>query len=276
MDRKKLYLDLVREWSGRMNLVAKSTLDDLDGRHWGDSVQLAGYIESLRDSHDNFIVVDLGSGAGFPGVVLAILSRPCVGEPVPGSCHAPHRREMDKNHISPRQTPLEFGSPSAKYDEVPGRACGLPGMTIGKIICIESIGKKAAFLSEVKAKLGLDNLEVWNDRIENRIGDIVALRMDGVSGSACGMRSPGRGRQAAPEDDGVIFTARAFASLEKIFDLTHMVRGARYVLLKGRTAADEVAAAKKSYSFDYKMTPSKSGDGFVVEAYNVKKSKDKK
>lgn len=62
-----LYAQMLRGWSKRMNLVAPSTLLDVDTRHFADSAQLADVLP--RDVN----VIDLGSGAGFPGVVLAIL-----------------------------------------------------------------------------------------------------------------------------------------------------------------------------------------------------------
>ena len=61
------YENLLKEWSTKMNLVAPSTLSNIQNRHINDSAQLAKYIPR------NITVVDLGSGAGFPGVVLAIL-----------------------------------------------------------------------------------------------------------------------------------------------------------------------------------------------------------
>ena len=61
------YANLLREWSGRMNLVAPSTLNDIENRHFADSAQLADVLPSGVN------IIDLGSGAGFPGVVLAIL-----------------------------------------------------------------------------------------------------------------------------------------------------------------------------------------------------------
>ncbi len=61
------YAALLTEWSGRMNLVAPSTLSDIQNRHFADSAQLADVLD--RD----ISIIDLGSGAGFPGVVLAIL-----------------------------------------------------------------------------------------------------------------------------------------------------------------------------------------------------------
>ena len=61
------YAEMLREWSGRMNLVAPSTLSDIETRHFADSAQLADVLPTDVD------IIDLGSGAGFPGVVLAIL-----------------------------------------------------------------------------------------------------------------------------------------------------------------------------------------------------------
>ena len=61
------YADLLCEWSKQMNLVAPSTLSDIENRHFKDSQQLADILPT------DVNIVDLGSGAGFPGVVLAIM-----------------------------------------------------------------------------------------------------------------------------------------------------------------------------------------------------------
>ena len=61
------YEKLLKDWSTKMNLVAPSTLSDIQTRHIKDSAQLAKYLP--KDVN----IIDLGSGAGFPGVVLAIL-----------------------------------------------------------------------------------------------------------------------------------------------------------------------------------------------------------
>jgi 16S rRNA (guanine527-N7)-methyltransferase len=66
--RLEVYAGLLLEWSGRVNLVGRSTLADLWRRHFLDSAQLLPLIPS-----DATNLVDLGSGAGFPGLVLAIL-----------------------------------------------------------------------------------------------------------------------------------------------------------------------------------------------------------
>jgi len=70
--RFKAYADILTDWNARHNLVAKSTLPDLWHRHFWDSAQLAPSIPAQART-----LADLGSGAGFPGLVLALL-RPDV------------------------------------------------------------------------------------------------------------------------------------------------------------------------------------------------------
>ncbi|SDO22035.1 16S rRNA (guanine(527)-N(7))-methyltransferase RsmG [Afipia sp. GAS231] len=59
------YVDLLVEWQAKTNLVAPSTLPNLWTRHISDSLQLLSLAPSAKTW------VDLGSGGGFPGVVLA-------------------------------------------------------------------------------------------------------------------------------------------------------------------------------------------------------------
>jgi len=62
-----LYAETLIKWQARINLVAPNTLSDLWHRHILDSAQLHALLPA------DPIVVDLGSGAGFPGLVLGIL-----------------------------------------------------------------------------------------------------------------------------------------------------------------------------------------------------------
>jgi 16S rRNA (guanine527-N7)-methyltransferase len=71
--RLAAYVDLLQRWSGRLNLVGRSTLADPWRRHVLDSAQLLPLVPAGAHS-----LVDLGSGAGFPGLVLAILGVPGV------------------------------------------------------------------------------------------------------------------------------------------------------------------------------------------------------
>src|SRR5258706_2793802 len=67
------YADLLTRWSARINLVGRDTLADLWRRHILDSAQLHRFIPSSARS-----LIDLGTGAGLPGLVLAILGVPSV------------------------------------------------------------------------------------------------------------------------------------------------------------------------------------------------------
>lgn len=59
------YVRLLFEWQARMNLVARSTLPQVWTRHVADSLQLLDLAPAARHW------LDLGSGAGFPGLVIA-------------------------------------------------------------------------------------------------------------------------------------------------------------------------------------------------------------
>ena len=62
------FADLLREANSTQNLVAAASLDQLWARHFLDSAQLARFAPSPRSSW-----VDLGTGAGFPGLVVALI-----------------------------------------------------------------------------------------------------------------------------------------------------------------------------------------------------------
>ena len=67
-ERLEAYAACLEEWQGRMNLVGRSTMEDLWRRHMQDSAQLLRHVpQGCRR------LVDLGSGAGFPGLVLSIM-----------------------------------------------------------------------------------------------------------------------------------------------------------------------------------------------------------
>ena len=180
-EKFKKYAELLHTWSKKMNLVAPSTLSDIETRHFADSAQLADVLPT--DSE----IIDLGSGAGFPGVVLAILGW----------------------HVT----------------------------------CIESIGKKVSFLNAVRNELQLENLTIYHGRVENFF--------------------PAFLNKNAKKAGKFVITARAFAPLVKILDYVHSVN-CRLFLLKGREIENEIVLAKQKHKFDYKLIPSKTGDGFIT------------
>jgi 16S rRNA (guanine527-N7)-methyltransferase len=71
--RLEAYADLLTRWSARINLVGRDTLPDLWRRHILDSAQLRSFVPDSARS-----LIDLGSGPGLPGLVLAILGVPSV------------------------------------------------------------------------------------------------------------------------------------------------------------------------------------------------------
>ncbi|GAA6188579.1 16S rRNA (guanine(527)-N(7))-methyltransferase RsmG [Litorivita sp. NS0012-18] len=68
IERLEHFATLLIKWNPKINLVSKASLENLWERHIRDSVQVAQIALGARGH-----LVDLGSGGGFPGVVLAIM-----------------------------------------------------------------------------------------------------------------------------------------------------------------------------------------------------------
>lgn len=73
LDRLRAYVDLLVRWNARINLVSPDSIPILWSRHIADSAQLFRFIPRNATN-----LVDVGSGAGFPGLVLAIMGAPDV------------------------------------------------------------------------------------------------------------------------------------------------------------------------------------------------------
>ena len=66
----KKYEDILINANKTLNLVGKSTINDIWTRHFLDSVQVIDFIDK-----NNKTLIDLGSGAGFPGIVVALVAK---------------------------------------------------------------------------------------------------------------------------------------------------------------------------------------------------------
>ena len=66
------YENILIKSNEKLNLIGKSTINNIWSRHFLDSAQVIDFI----DKNDVKICTDLGSGAGLPGIVLAILMKP--------------------------------------------------------------------------------------------------------------------------------------------------------------------------------------------------------
>lgn len=67
------YETVLLKWQKAVNLVGPGTLGDVWNRHFLDSAQLAPLIPARPDGAPT-VILDIGSGAGFPGLVLALLA----------------------------------------------------------------------------------------------------------------------------------------------------------------------------------------------------------
>ncbi len=186
MDRLTAYDAALMEAAKLHNLMAPSTIPVRWARHYRDSAQLFALLPQAQKSRPRRLV-DIGSGAGFPGLVLAAM----------------------------------------------GADGGL------KVDLVESVGKKARFLAEAGAAMGLANLAVWPQRVEN----------------TC----------LSPPD---VITARALAPLERLLGYAVGLANEKTLLLfpKGQDVADELTAAAKSWHMEVESHPSLTNPGSTILA----------
>ena len=158
------YLDLLQRWNAVYNLTAVRDPEQMLTQHLVDCLAVLPALQRHADSRQDgraLRILDVGSGGGLPGVVLAVLE--------------------------PRW----------------------------KVTCVDTVGKKAAFIRQAGAELGLRNLQAEHARVE-------ALRAERFD----------------------LITSRAFASLGDFVRLTRqlLAPGGVWVAMKGRQPQEEVAA----------------------------------
>ena len=154
------YLALLRKWNAAYNLTAVRDVAQMRVQHLADCLAV---VPALRRQvgHGTRRMLDVGSGGGLPGVVLAI-------------------------------------------------ACAE-----WSVSCVDSVGKKAAFVRQVAGELALPNLQAVHARVE-----------------------------ALPGPAFDVITSRAFASLSDFVSLTRplLAPGGVWMAMKGRHPEDELAA----------------------------------
>lgn len=69
LERIEQFIELLGKWQKKINLIGAGTLKDVWRRHVLDSAQIAPHISKIDGK-----IADIGSGAGFPGIVLAIVT----------------------------------------------------------------------------------------------------------------------------------------------------------------------------------------------------------
>lgn len=171
------HLALIAKWNRVYNLTAVRDPAEMFTHHLLDSLAavapLARHLQALMGSTDPVHVLDVGAGAGLPGVALAI-ALPEVWSASDAPAAAPPMR----------------------------------------VTCVDAVAKKAGFIRQVAAELGLMNLQATHGRIE-------ALSLPAMN----------------------VITCRAFASLADIVHLTrrHLAPGGVWMALKGVEPQDEMA-----------------------------------
>src|SRR5215467_2844360 len=135
LGRLETLVETLRHWQKAINLVGRATLDDVWTRHILDSAQLAPMIPAEAKS-----LVDLGSGAGFPGLVLAAL-----------------RPEL-------KITLIESDARKSAYLGEAGRKMGLPKQPRIVISRIEAAPPAKADVVTARALAPLGQLLAWADR----------------------------------------------------------------------------------------------------------------
>jgi 16S rRNA (guanine527-N7)-methyltransferase len=168
-DRQLRYLGLIAKWNRVYNLTALREPAEMLSHHLLDSLSVVGPLaRHLRERGAGSVaarLLDVGSGAGLPGVVLALV---------------------------------------------------MPEL---QVTCVDTVGKKAAFIRQAAGELGLRNLRAEHARVEQL--------------------------QAVPFD---VVTSRAFSSLADFVDLTtqHLAPGAVWMAMKAKHPQDELAALPSS------------------------------
>lgn len=185
--RVEAFLEVLDEWRERYNVIGPNEGRHIWRRHILDSMQL---VRLMGD--DVRSLADLGTGGGFPGVILA---------------------------------------------------CALADRDVA-VILVEKSVRKGQFLEDAVRRLGL-NAMVSNQRIED-----------------------------APEGPVDVVTARALAPVARLLPMLDLwlKPSGRALLLKGRSADEEIVHARETWAFDVERRSSLSGpDGQVLILSNLSK-----
>jgi 16S rRNA (guanine527-N7)-methyltransferase len=136
LKRLTVFVRLVGKWQKAQNLVASSTLPDIWHRHVADSAQLVGL------KPDAIRWLDLGSGGGFPGIVIAVLLADQLGAKV-------YLVESDRRKCAFLRTAVrETGAPAEIHE--------------GRIEAIVTPGRFDVDVVTARAAAPLDRLLAWS------------------------------------------------------------------------------------------------------------------
>jgi 16S rRNA G527 N7-methylase RsmG len=263
IERLTAYGALLRQWQKAVNLVAPGTLDAVWHRHFADSAQLLTLAPPVPHHW-----IDLGSGAGFPGLVIAILLAERtvpLAPPLPISVSSPLVGEGQGGGDSRTSN---VGIPPTPNPS-PRRAGGAPSARRGgefapasfrtptpHVTLIESDTRKAAFLREVIRKVGISGAVAV---------DVLSIRAESA-------------RIKVNDSLPRVICARALAPLDRLFELAAPLSppGTTALMCKGKGVAEELQTAEKTWNFSVELVPSVTDrDGRIAVITNLeRKAKD--
>ena len=181
----KKFHNYLLEYNKLYNLISKNTEKSIWYRHILDSAQIIKFIDESKDSN----IVDFGSGAGFPGLIIAF-----------------HNENL-RFHVK-------------LYEKSP---------------------VKRAFLTNIKEKLDIKNIDIENDVYRKKI-----------------------------ETDVVV--CRAFKKLKEILKISREIvkKPHKLIILKGKNAQSEINNVSLGYNYSYKLEKSITDDNSKIIIVDVK------
>ena len=181
----KKFHNYLLEYNKRYNLISKNTEKNIWIRHILDSAQILKFIDGSKDHN----IVDFGSGAGFPGLIIAFYN------------------ENLRFHVK-------------LYEKSP---------------------VKRAFLSNIKEKLDIKNIDIENDVYGNEISADVIV-------------------------------CRAFKKLGEILKISRetVKKPHKLIVLKGKNAQSEINNVSLGYNYSYKLEKSITDDNSKIIIVDVK------
>ncbi|ODT71847.1 MAG: 16S rRNA (guanine(527)-N(7))-methyltransferase RsmG [Pelagibacterium sp. SCN 63-23] len=120
------YANLLRKWQKVQNLVSRETLSALWNRHFADSLQI---LPLFHD--DDHIILDLGSGGGFPALPLAIATK---GSEKRFVLVEPNARKVSFLRTVSRELGLNVIVIGQRSDEIDSRETGVPDVITSRAL----------------------------------------------------------------------------------------------------------------------------------------------
>lgn len=153
-----IYEELLRRWQAKINLVAPNTLNDIWLRHFADSAQVLDAAPRAK------CWADIGSGAGFPGLVTALLLKDEAGALV-------HLIESDQRKAAfLRAVSRETGAPAEVHAEriekiLPALATEIEAVSARALAPLSRLVEMAREPLENGAKAVFLKGEEWRDEL---------------------------------------------------------------------------------------------------------------